>query len=162
MLIGIAACSSAPSASGGKTGSGGTAGTTGTAGTAGTGRDDGRHGGSTGTAGTGVSGGAPGSCEAFGHFGTPTVTFALPVQGVRGGQDAGVRRRPEGLPMVPWATLERLYLPAGSYTNIQIGNLPVRDPAHPLVITNQGGQVFVGNNPRATTSGRWAEARGGR
>jgi hypothetical protein len=49
-------------------------------------------------------------------------------------------------PEVPWATLDRLYIPAGKYRSIQLGNLPERDPAKPLVITNLGGQVRVGGS----------------
>jgi hypothetical protein len=47
-------------------------------------------------------------------------------------------------PEVDWSTLERLYIPAGHYKYIKIGNLPERDPSSPLVITNLGGQVRVG------------------
>ena len=48
-------------------------------------------------------------------------------------------------PDVDWSTLERLYIPRGQYSYIHIGNLPARDPATPLVITNYGGQVWVGD-----------------
>jgi hypothetical protein len=47
-------------------------------------------------------------------------------------------------PNVPWATLDRLYIPAGKYRSIQLGNLPERAAGKPLVITNLGGQVRVG------------------
>lgn len=47
-------------------------------------------------------------------------------------------------PAVDWSTLDRLYLSAGHYAFINIGNLPARSPARPLVITNKGGQVRVG------------------
>ena len=46
-------------------------------------------------------------------------------------------------PDVDWSTLERLYIPQGQYSYIHIGNLPARDPATPLVITNYGGQVYA-------------------
>lgn len=35
-------------------------------------------------------------------------------------------------------TLDRLYLPAGQWKNIYLGNLPVRTAERPLVITNKG------------------------
>jgi hypothetical protein len=47
-------------------------------------------------------------------------------------------------PGVDWATLDRLYLSAGHYGFIKLGNLPARSPERPLVITNKGGQVRVG------------------
>jgi hypothetical protein len=50
----------------------------------------------------------------------------------------------KSLPAVDWKTLERLYIPAGAYPQLMLGNLPTRDPAHPLVITNLGGQVRIG------------------
>ncbi len=145
LALAFAACSRSP-ASGGKAGSAGTgAGATGSgasaAGPAGSGGST-----TTGTAGGGT-GGAPGSCDAFGHFGVPTSTFTLPAQGSPGSQTLAYDDVQKSFPMVAWATLDRLYLPAGSYTELNLGNLPARDPAHPLVITNQGGQVFVGNNP---------------
>lgn len=100
-----------------------------------------------GTSGGGDGGPAADSCEAFGHFGTPSVTFTLPV---KGSGDTATLEYPDvqaAFTDVDWANLDRLYLPAGKYKSLQLGNLPARDPAHPLVITNQGGQVFVGNNP---------------
>lgn len=47
-------------------------------------------------------------------------------------------------PGVDWSTLDRLYLSAGHYKFIRIGNLPIRSRTRPLVITNKGGQVRVG------------------
>ncbi|MEM6795774.1 MAG: right-handed parallel beta-helix repeat-containing protein, partial [Acidobacteriota bacterium] len=47
-------------------------------------------------------------------------------------------------PDVDWSTLDRLYLPAGEWSNLLLGNLPMRSPDRPLVITNQGGQVRIG------------------
>ena len=47
-------------------------------------------------------------------------------------------------PEVDWSTLDRLYIPAGHYRFINLGNLPQRTPERPLVITNLGGQVRVG------------------
>lgn len=130
VVVAFAACSSHPAASsGGNSGSGGSTGTGASSGTGG------------GTAG------APGSCDAFGHFGVPTSTFTLPVQGSGASQTLAYDDVQKSFPSVDWTTLERLYLPAGSYQELQLGNLPARDPAHPLVITNKGGQVFVGNNP---------------
>lgn len=45
---------------------------------------------------------------------------------------------------INWQTLDRLYIPAGKYSFINIGNLPNRNPCDPLIITNYGGQVQVG------------------
>lgn len=47
-------------------------------------------------------------------------------------------------PDVDWQTLDRLYIPAGEYRFIRIGNLPDRSDNNPLIITNKGGQVLVG------------------
>lgn len=47
-------------------------------------------------------------------------------------------------PNVDWQGLDRLYIPAGHYPFINIGNLPDRMADKPLIITNQGGQVRVG------------------
>ncbi|MEO8875694.1 MAG: hypothetical protein ABI461_08915, partial [Polyangiaceae bacterium] len=87
------------------------------------------------------------SCEAFGHFGTPTKMFTLPVIGNSATASLAYEDVQKSFPDVDWANLERLYLPAGKYINLMLGNLPARDPAHPLVITNLGGQVVIGNNP---------------
>ncbi|MGN6104984.1 MAG: carbohydrate-binding protein, partial [Kofleriaceae bacterium] len=88
-------------------------------------------------------GGPVTSCDPPGHFGVPTTSFVLPPRGTGFPYDDVQAAFPD----VDWATLDRLYLPAGQYTHIQLGNLPRRDPARPLVITNQGGQVVIGFNP---------------
>ncbi|MDR6554862.1 InlB B-repeat-containing protein [Paenibacillus qinlingensis] len=46
-------------------------------------------------------------------------------------------------PQVNWQTLDRLYIPAGNYTQFQVGNLPQRSASEPLIITNYGGQVKI-------------------
>ena len=91
--------------------------------------------------GDGTSDAAPGACEAFGHFAAPTSTFTLPVTSGSAIDFADIQK---SLPAVDWQTLDRLYIPAGVYPQLDIGNLPTRDPAHPLVITNLGGQVRIG------------------
>lgn len=96
-------------------------------------RDDG------GLAGDGA---APTSCDAFGHFGAPTITFTLPA----GTPTISYPDVQKSFPNVDWAKLERLYVPAGNYKTFELGNLPVRDAKSPLVITNLGGQVRVGPN----------------
>lgn len=84
------------------------------------------------------------SCDPPGHFGgAPEHVFTLPPTGT-GFNYPDVQA---AFPNVDWSTLDRLYIPAGSYTNILVGNLPVRTAERPLVITNQGGQVVIGNNP---------------
>ena len=93
----------------------------------------------TSTSSTGGAGGAT-SCEDFGHFGPPGETFALPA----GGDAIYYPDLQASFPEVDWSTLDRLYVPAGSYRHVSLGNLPVREASRPLVITNQGGQVRVG------------------
>jgi hypothetical protein len=102
----------------------------------------------TGAAGAATDGGrdasapdASGACEAFGHFAAPTHTFTLPVTSGGTIDYADIQT---SLPSVDWQTLDRLYIPAGTYKQLNIGDLPTRDPAHPLVITNLGGQVQIG------------------
>lgn len=89
-------------------------------------------------------GGTVSSCDPPGHFGVPTTTFTLPVTGA----SISYSDVQAAFPQVDWTTLDRLYLPAGMYTSIELGNLPVRTADRPLVITNKGGQFFVGNNPQ--------------
>jgi hypothetical protein len=96
-------------------------------------------GGSGAAGGSGGEGGAP-VCEPFGRYGQAKETFTLPIEG-DGIYYPDVQA---SFPEVAWATIDRLYIPAGSYLQIQIGNLPDRDPADPLVITNLGGQVRIG------------------
>ncbi|MEO8797402.1 MAG: right-handed parallel beta-helix repeat-containing protein [Polyangiaceae bacterium] len=108
--------------------------------------------GGSGDGGAGVTGDAASppadSCEAFGHFGKPAVTFDLPVVGSGAAATLVYADVQKSFPSVDWTHLDRLYLPAGKYPSLMLGNLPARDPAHPLVITNKGGQVFVGDNPK--------------
>lgn len=69
-------------------------------------------------------------------------TFTLPGPGGNGGMyyiDVQA-----SFPQVDWDTLDRLYIPAAHYRFINLGNLPMRSPDRPLVITNQGGQVRIG------------------
>jgi hypothetical protein len=47
-------------------------------------------------------------------------------------------------PTVDWTNIDRLYIPAGNYKFIRLGNLPNRSPSKKLVITNSGGQVKIG------------------
>ncbi|CAH1201879.1 hypothetical protein PAECIP111891_01842 [Paenibacillus allorhizoplanae] len=55
-------------------------------------------------------------------------------------------------PNVNWLTLERLYIPAGNYQYIKLGNLPQRTASNPLIITNYGGQVKVSGTYSYTLS----------
>lgn len=80
-------------------------------------------------------------CEPFGHFGVPTTMFELPVTDGEGIYYDDVQA---AFPEVDWADVDRLYIPGGSYPSLLLGNLPDRDPADPLVITNSGGQVRIG------------------
>ncbi len=72
---------------------------------------------------------------------TPQSTFTLPYPA--NGQ-LYLPNIQQTYPNVDWSSLDRLYLSAGHYTFINIGNLPARSPSRPLVITNKGGQVRVG------------------
>lgn len=75
----------------------------------------------------------------------PRSTFTLPVPVPDAGKPA--LYHPELIqefPAVDWATLDRLYIPAGAYRSVLLGGLPARGAERPLVITNLGGQVTVG------------------
>jgi hypothetical protein len=102
-------------------------------------------GGTDGAAGSGGTDGpadaGPTACEPFGHFAAPASTFTLPAKSGAIIDYADVQK---ALPSVDWKTLDRLYIPAGAYPQLMLGNLPARDRAHPLVITNLGGQVKIG------------------
>ncbi len=78
----------------------------------------------------------------YGRWGVPENVFTLPQ--VAEGSGYYYPDVQSSFPLVDWQTLDRLYIPAGHYKFIRIGNLPLRDPSRPLVITNQGGQVRVG------------------
>src|SRR5688572_32738335 len=72
--------------------------------------------------------GAVSSCDPPGHFGgAPESTFVLPPNGTGFGY-ADVQA---AFPEVDWSTLDRLYIPAGQYTNMQLGNLPERTADRP-------------------------------
>jgi|GEM_PF-633553 len=68
-------------------------------------------------------------------------SLVLPVQGQSSIYYNDIQA---SFPGVDWQTLERLYIPAGSYSYIRLHNLPQRSTNNPLVITNYGGQVKVG------------------
>ncbi|MEM7587317.1 MAG: hypothetical protein AAF560_28275 [Acidobacteriota bacterium] len=70
------------------------------------------------------------------------TTLTLPGPGGNGGMYLPDLQA--SYPGVDWQALDRLYIPAAHYRFINLGNLPQRSPDHPLVITNQGGQVRVG------------------
>ncbi|MEZ4439456.1 MAG: right-handed parallel beta-helix repeat-containing protein [Polyangiaceae bacterium] len=97
--------------------------------------------GAAGGGGAGVGGGGSDLCDAFGRFGVPTSTFTLPTETSTYYPDVQA-----SFPEVDWQNLDRLYIPAGEYPSLNLGNLPERDPSKPLVITNLGGQVKIGPN----------------
>lgn len=80
-----------------------------------------------------------------GRWPAPTNTFTLPVTD-QTGPDGGVYfpDLQRNFPDVDWQALDRLYMPAGRYKFIRLGNLPDRSEDNPLIITNKGGQVRVG------------------
>jgi hypothetical protein len=78
-----------------------------------------------------------------GRGAVPLTAFTLPVPD----GDAPALYHPDlvgDFPEIDFATLDRLYIPAGEYRSVLLGGLPERDPERPLVITNLGGQVKVG------------------
>ena len=81
-----------------------------------------------------------------GAFGTPATTFTLPatLAGKITSDSIYLADIQATFPQVDWANLDRLYIPAGHYKFIFIGNLPVRSASRKLVISNTGGQVRVG------------------
>ncbi|HEY3255512.1 MAG TPA: hypothetical protein VGJ91_16250, partial [Polyangiaceae bacterium] len=70
-------------------------------------------------AGAGGISSAPGACEEFGHFGTPSLTFTLPA----GQPTISYPDVQKSFPNVDWKNLERLYIPAGKYKTFELGNL---------------------------------------
>ncbi|MEO1088709.1 MAG: carbohydrate-binding protein, partial [Acidobacteriota bacterium] len=69
-------------------------------------------------------------------------TFTLPAPSP--GQGLYFGDLQANFPAVDWDTLDRLYLPAGHWSALLLGNLPTRTADRPLVITNLGGQVKIG------------------
>ncbi len=95
-----------------------------------------------------TQGGANNAQGGVGRFGAPNSTFTLPVPTAAAGKmpELSYPTLTKTFPDVDFATLDRLYIPAGKYRTIQLGGLPTRTPDHPLVITNLGGQVHVGGD----------------
>jgi hypothetical protein len=85
-------------------------------------------------------------CEPFGKWPAPEDTFTLPATAGEGIYYVDVQA---SFPEVDWAGVDRLYIPAGQYLSMQLGNLPERTADDPLVITNLGGQVRIGPNDPA-------------
>ena len=89
--------------------------------------------------------GDPGTCaEPKGRFGAPKTSYELAVNTSDGGlyvKDVVAFLTEKG---VDPATLDRLYIKAGRYAFVYLGNLPKRERSRPLVITNKGGQVKIG------------------
>lgn len=81
-----------------------------------------------------------------GAFGAPATTFTLPASlaGKITSDSIYLADIQATFPAVDWTQLDRLYIPAGHYKFISIGNLPLRSASRKLVITNTGGQVRVG------------------
>mgnify|MGYP001060450700 CR=1 FL=1 len=78
----------------------------------------------------------------FGRWGVPGNVLVLPEKAE--GTGYYYKDIQASFPGVNWQSLDRLYIPAGNYSFINIGNLPDRTPQNPLIITNYGGQVRVG------------------
>jgi outer membrane protein assembly factor BamB len=79
-----------------------------------------------------------------GHRSVPTNTFTLPESAIGPDWSLYLPDLQESFPGVDWQTLNRLYVPAGRYKFLLLGNLPDRSAENPLIITNKGGQVRVG------------------
>lgn len=100
-----------------------------------------------GSSGATSSGETDGYTPQYGRFGVPTSTFTLPAPAAEGDGKPPALYFPHlqsSFPEVDWANLDRLYLPAGEYRTLCLGDLPIRTAERPLVITNLGGQVKVG------------------
>jgi hypothetical protein len=94
-----------------------------------------------GSGATTSAGGDAGFEPTYGRFGEePENVFTLPAPTA----ELYHPDLPASFPDVDFATLDRLYIPAGEYKTISLGNLPERGAERPLVITNRGGQVKVG------------------
>jgi hypothetical protein len=78
----------------------------------------------------------------YGRWGVPEHVLVLPEKA--DGTGYYYKDIQASFPAVDWQSLERLYIPAGNYSFINIGNLPERSADNPLIITNHGGQVRVG------------------
>lgn len=100
-----------------------------------------------GAASSGGSSSGEGYVPQYGRFGVPQNTFTLPKPAPGDDGTPGRLYFPHlqsTFPEVDWATLDRLYLPAGEYRTVCLGDLPERSAERPLIITNQGGQVKIG------------------
>lgn len=115
---------------------------------AGTGAGAASGSGSTAGDGTGaVSTGGEAFTPTYGRFGEePENTFTLPVPKAAAGALPELYHPDlaKDFPEVDFATLDRLYIPAGEYKTILLGKLPERSAERPLVISNIDGQVKVG------------------
>ncbi|HEU5075024.1 MAG TPA: right-handed parallel beta-helix repeat-containing protein [Polyangiaceae bacterium] len=153
-LLGLSACGGGGNAGAGGSGEPGDSGTGGSGGGATHTAAGGSQGSAADTSSTatntssdgGGSGGAAGSNSgSSGGFDPPETTFTLPVPD----GDRPALYHPElttEFPEVDFATLDRLYLPAGEYKSVLLAGLPQRSAERPLVITNRGGQVRVGGD----------------
>lgn len=105
-------------------------------------------GGKNNAAGTsGSSGSDDDFTPTYGRYGDePASTFTLPLPSAAAGELPALYHPDlaKDFPDVDFATLDRLYIPAGEYKTILLGKLPERDAERPLVITNIDGQVKVG------------------
>lgn len=101
---------------------------------------------SSGSGASAASGGDDSYTPGYGRFGVPTSTFTLPKPTANGSALPSVYHVDlmTEFSAVAWATLDRLYIPAGEYATVLLGGLPERSADRPLVITNIDGQVKVG------------------
>jgi hypothetical protein len=111
----------------------------------------GSNGGSSGSSGASPGGAAGASGDddfepTYGRYGEPLSTFTLPAPTSSDGTPPAMYHDDlaSEFPDVAWDELDRLYIPAGTYSTLLLGGLPARSLDHPLVITNLGGQVKIG------------------
>ncbi|MGH1539033.1 MAG: right-handed parallel beta-helix repeat-containing protein [Arenicella sp.] len=79
-----------------------------------------------------------------GYYGIPSTSLTLPGPDPTAGGGLYLIDIQASYPLVDWQNLDRLYIPAGDYRFIRIGNLPDRADNKPLIITNKDGQVRIG------------------
>lgn len=82
----------------------------------------------------------------YGRFGVPEKTFTLPAPKGTAIDEPNLSTKYGD---VDWTTLDRLYIPAGTYDTMILGGLPERTAERPLVITNAGGQVRIGGKGKS-------------
>lgn len=108
-----------------------------------------------GDGGVTVDAGEETGCYEFGRWPAPVTTVTIPYSAKNAEGGLYYTDIQAAFPQTDWSTVDRLYIEAGQYAYISIGNLPNRTPEDPLVITNKGGQVHIGPAPSAQFGYLW-------